>query len=96
MAGFTIETKLRPCMVWETEKGLFHCWGNEAYVCEPSILLGGAPGGQVYRTYALIELEDGSVHEVYPEDFRFIPNGIFKQYDFGEFGKEETDEQTGS
>ena len=92
MAGFTIEPKLRPCIVWGDQKGLFHCWGNEAYVCPPSPMIDGTPGGQVYNTYALIELEDGSVEEVDPEDFRFIPGGIFDEYDFREFDEEESDD----
>lgn len=90
MAGFYIETKLRPCIVWGDQKGLFHCWGNEAYTCPPSLTIKGLPGGQVYHTYALIELEDGTVEEVAPEDFRFVPSGIFEQYDFGEADKNDT------
>ena len=92
MAGFTVETRLRPCIVWGDQKGLFHCWGNEAYVIAPSPLVGGHSGGQIYHTYALIELEDGTVEEVNPEDFRFIPGGIFDEYDFGEFDKGASDE----
>lgn len=68
----------RPCFVGGVdsmeEKALFHCWSNRAYVINPSLLVGGCPGGQVWNTYGVVELEDGSVVEVPPCNIRFIDN----------------------
>lgn len=70
---------LRPCLVGcddDAEKALFHCWSNRAYIIEPSMLVGGCPGGQVWNTYGIVELEDGSVVEVPPGNIRFLDNPL--------------------
>lgn len=50
----------------------FHMWYTEAYVLAPSIMISGAPGGQVINTMALIELENGWCKLVYPTDVHFL------------------------
>lgn len=73
MALWSIEVKgaLRPCMV-KDRKALFHGWSDRAEVIPPSLMRGGHPGGQLYHTVALVEYDDGSVHEAYPSEVRFL------------------------
>ena len=78
---------MRPCVV-NGKKALFHCWGHKAYVVDASPMRGGHPGGQIAATVAIVEYEDGTVHEAYPHEVRFVP-GIFKDYDWTEPVKEE-------
>ena len=61
----------RPCIV-KGRKALFHGWSNKAEVIPPSPMVGGHPGGQLSQTVALVEYEDGSVHEAYPSEVRFL------------------------
>ena len=82
LPSIEIRVNLRPCLVGgddDAEKALFHCWGNRAYIIEPSMLVGGHPGGQVWNTYGIVELEDGSVVEVPPSNIRFLnpPHGEY-------------------
>lgn len=82
MAGFTVETKLRPCYIIGNDsktKALFHCWSFHSDIYAPSVMIGGHGGGVVARTGAIVELEDGSVTVVHPESIRFVP-GIFDEY----------------
>lgn len=74
MAGLELEIKglLRPCIVYGDKKALFHRWSDKCQVIEPSIAVGGHPGGQLSQTVAIIEYEDGSVAEVYPSRVRFL------------------------
>lgn len=48
-----------------TNKGYFHRWCLEPFYAD-SI-------GYVSRTFALIELSDGTVHLVHPSEIKFIP-----------------------
>lgn len=80
MAGLNdiqIHMRLRPCLVGcgedrPGEKALLHRWVDRAYVIEPSMLVGGHPGGQVWNVHGLVELEDGSVVEVPPCNIKFL------------------------
>lgn len=86
MAGFYIETKLRPCYVVGPKsktKALFHCWSFTSDLYNASPMVGGHPGGCVARMRAVVELEDGEVIMVHPERIRFVP-GIFNEYAWGE------------
>ena len=74
--------RLRPCLV-KGKKHLFHCWENRAWVNEPGIMVGSAPGGQCSMTLAIVEDEYGQIHEVYPRDVRFLDDQI-KEYNFGD------------
>lgn len=73
MALWSIEVKgaLRPCMV-KDRKALFHRWSDKAEVLAPSPRVGGHTGGQLYQTVAIVEYDDGSVHEAYPSEIRFL------------------------
>lgn len=82
LPSIEIHVNLRPCLVGgddDAEKALFHCWSNRAYIIEPSMLMKGHPGGQVWNTYGIVELEDGSVVEVPPGNIRFLdpPHGEY-------------------
>lgn len=57
-------------------KALFHCWGFRSTLYDASPMIGGHPGGQVSDTFALVEYEDGSIHEVKPTQIRFVDNAI--------------------
>lgn len=63
--------------VVEPEKdvnGLFHYWSHRSEVVGESYLCGGHAAGQVSSTFAIVEFEDGTVHEVEPWNIRFIDN----------------------
>ena len=83
MAGLDmkIAVELRPCLV-KGRKHLFHCWNQRAWVVDASPLRGGHPGGQCSLMMAVVEDENGQVHEVYPRDVRFV-DGALSQYCFG-------------
>ena len=46
-------TNYRPCVV-DGKKAVFHRWFDVCRVVEPSPMIGGAPGGQIQRTYGLV------------------------------------------
>ena len=64
-------------------KALFHCWSYRSEVVGESPLRGGHPGGQISATFALVEYEDGTIHEVEPQNIRFVDGRIY-QYGFWE------------
>lgn len=70
----TLQQALRPCIVGETVKGLFHCWEQKADVIPPSPYVVGHNGGQFMGVYGLVELEDGTITKCYPEKIQFIDN----------------------
>ena len=72
-ADLTIYTsEYRPCWV-NGQKALFHRWEDNAFQL--------SSGNPTKRTLAIIEREDGSVHEVYPYEVVFCDNKI-DQYCF--------------
>lgn len=74
---FKVEMRLRPCIIYEkfeSKKALFHRWSTQAQVIPPSPFVGGHTGGQIYNTYGIVELEDGTVIEVPPQQIRFLDN----------------------
>lgn len=71
-------SQLRPCYVDGT-KALFHGWGQNKRVVEPSPMIGGGPGGTVAYTLGIVEFSDGTVKQVFPERIKFIDN-IFDEY----------------
>lgn len=91
MAGLFIETKLRPCYILgehgNKTKALFHCWNHISNVVDASPLIGGHPGGAVAWTAAIVELEDGSITLVHPQNITFMP-GIFEDYCWNDEEKE--------
>lgn len=64
-------------------KALFHCWSHRSELCDASPMIGGHPGGQVSGTFAIVEYEDGTVHEVEPQNIRFVDNAM-SEYAFPE------------
>lgn len=82
MAGFKIETKLRPAYYTEPmctpTKVLFHCWSQESNIIRTS-LSGGHPGGIVSGIMGIVETENGRVMKIRPEHIRFVP-GEFDAY----------------
>lgn len=64
-------------------KALFHCWNHRSELYGASPMIGGHPGGQVSGTFAIVEYEDGTVHEVEPQNIRFV-DGLINQYGFRE------------
>lgn len=77
-------------------KALFHCWNHRSELYDASPMIGGHPGGQVSGTFAIVEYEDGTVHEVLPTQIRFVDREI-KNYAFCVDEKElEADGKQGS
>lgn len=68
-------------------KAMFHCWNHRSELYDASPMIGGHPGGQVSGTFAIVEYEDGTVHEVEPQNIRFV-DGLINQYGFREDGNE--------
>lgn len=76
LAGFgslKITVSLRPCIT-NLGNGLFHRWVDRAEVATPSVLRGGHNGGQLWEVFGLVELEDGTVVEVLPNNIKFVDN----------------------
>lgn len=57
-------------------KALFHCWNYRSELVGESYLRGGYPAGQISATFALVEYEDGTIHEVEPTQIRFVDNAM--------------------
>ena len=55
-------------------KALFHCWNYRSELVAESPYCGGHPAGQISATFALVEYEDGTIHEVEPTQIRFVDN----------------------
>lgn len=85
--------EMRPCWVKDGEserKALFHCWEQRKDLISASISLGGHPAGTISRTLGIVEYEDGTVHEMYPNHIRFIDSeAIMNQFYFEKSGDEE-------
>ena len=64
-------------------KALFHCWDYRSELYDASPMIGGHPGGQVSGTFAIVEYEDGTIHEVEPTQIRFVDNAM-SEYVFPE------------
>ena len=67
----------------EKHKGLFHFWGFSCELIGESYLRGGHPAGQISSTFAIVEYEDGTIHEVEPTQIRFVDNAM-SEYAFPE------------
>ena len=85
-----IKQELRPCKVGSL-KALFHRWIEESDVIEPSLMIGGHPGGVVRMTFGIVEFEDGSIGKHSPYEIKFIDNN-FNDWDFGVAEKVNMDE----
>lgn len=85
MAGLngtiTIETgEYRPCLA-DGKKALFHRWEDKSKIVEPSVMVGGHNGGVLKYTVAIVEYENGSVAEVFPNYIKFV-DGKINEYAF--------------
>ncbi len=65
------KSEVRSCVV-NNKSCLFHKWSDVSYVVAPSMLIGGHNGGQFKHTIAIIEHEDGTIHECKPTEVKFI------------------------
>ena len=65
-----ISYKARQCCT--NLKGYFHRWEDISHIVPPSPVVGGHNGGVEQRVFAIVELEDGTVKEVYPTQIRFV------------------------
>lgn len=52
------------------EIGYFHGWEAFFDVISPSLMIGGHPGGQLSRTYGIVEFPD-RIEEVTPSQIKF-------------------------
>lgn len=65
-------------------KALFRCLSHRSELYGASLMIGGHPGGgQVSGTFAIVEYEDGTIHEVEPTQIRFVDNAM-SEYAFPE------------
>lgn len=69
-----METKiqLRPCIVNNEKRALFHKWEHCSEIIPPSPLAGGHNGGVLEYDVAIVEYEDGTIREVMPKYIRFV------------------------
>lgn len=70
----------------ENIKALFHCWNFRSELCDASPMIGGHPGGQISKMFAIVENENGEVMEVEPWQIKFVDNKI-RDYSFPEMEK---------
>lgn len=65
---------LRPCLISDGRRALFHGWNFVSYPVAPSVIMGEHKGGQFSSTYGIVEYSDGSVENVSPRDITFLDN----------------------
>lgn len=77
-------SEYRPCLV-NGRKALFHRLADRVAVIGESALRGGHAAGQVWNVVAIVEYEDGTMHECYPYEMRFLDSaGVFHGIAFEE------------
>ena len=64
------ELKIRVIQEAEERKGLFHKWSNRIWAIGASPV-DGRDAGVFSQTFAIVEYEDGTVHEHYPSEIQF-------------------------
>lgn len=52
-------------------KGYFHKWSDRYWTIGASPMVGGYSAGQMSETVAIVEYEDGTVHEHLPYEIQF-------------------------
>ncbi len=67
------ELKIRVIQEAEEHKGFFHKWSSRIWAIggEAPIGCGQGAGKIISQTFAIVEYEDGTVHEHYPQEIRF-------------------------
>lgn len=68
-------SEYRPCLV-NGDMALFHRWSYRQDVVAASPMIGGAPGGAVSFTVGIVEMEDGQVRLVSPDNIKFTDDMI--------------------
>lgn len=63
-------------------------WSFESSVVEPSLMIGGHPGGTVACTMAIVELENGRIIVTAPASIQFLDNE-FDGYCWDEKGEQD-------
>lgn len=84
----TIEIGLRPCIVENSVKALFHLWAVKRtphYEIKSPVKGFLNPSFEGFDEYivAIVEYEDGTIHEVEPTQIRFVDNAM-SEYVFPE------------
>lgn len=69
----TMKYELRPCIV-EGRKALFHSWQRSVDYIPP--LKDKHLGGTTEYIIGIIELENGTIQQVSPDEIRFIDNKV--------------------
>jgi hypothetical protein len=64
-------TELRRCTV-KGNNAWFHRWCDKSRIVPPSPMIGGHGGGVIRDTVAIVEHDDGTIHEYYPTEVKFI------------------------
>lgn len=67
-----IDVKTRVVRPAEEHKGYFHKWFDRFWTVGASLMVGGYSAGQMSETVAIVEYEDGTVHEHKPSEIQFI------------------------
>ena len=69
----TVYGECRRLVVQEEEehKGYFHKWFDRYWTVGQSPMVGGYSAGQMSETVAIVEYEDGTVHEHLPREIQF-------------------------
>jgi len=66
----SVEWATRLCEV-NGDIGYFHTWEQRSDVIEPSLMIGGSPGGQISKVFGIVEFDD-RVTRVDPTHIKFI------------------------
>lgn len=75
---------MRECYLkCDNRKALFHGWSHNSYIVAPSLMVGGHNGGNVSYTTAIVEMENGEVMEVKPNEIVFTGSPE-RKYDVAE------------
>jgi hypothetical protein len=88
----TIERELRPCIVENSVKALFHLWEVKRipyYELKSPVkgFLDQSFEGFAEYIFAIVEYSDGTIHEVEPTQIRFVDNAM-SEYVFPEMEEE--------
>ncbi len=89
LSTIMIRQERRLCVVGG-KHGYFHCWEQLMEPMRPSMLVGGAPGGQLSEIYGIVETGDGRVGRYKIQDIRFVDdeNSFLSQIDKAMEGKD--------
>lgn len=75
-------SEYRPCIVKnkkDGKKALFHRWSEIARMRDAVMV--GTVSGQIKETLAIVEYEDGTIEQCYPNEIQFC-DGKFQEYCF--------------